>query len=142
MPTKSKKKTEKEKEKETIIKKPSWWKKFLSNWDKFDSIFGFIAGGLVIAFVAVFFGGTYTFTQIVDYLRPFAQSIILLVVFSYCMNKAFFVMKQREYPLNPKTFAEGFWGNFISVGWMAGGLFFIASSTPDLWRAIVTYLEK
>ena len=116
------------------------YKKFLNNWNGFDSFFSYIGGVLTLASIVLF--TSYTTSQVLAYIKPFAMPIILLVVFAYCMNKAFFVMKERKQPLNPKTMAEGFWGNFISVGWMSGGLFFIASNSPEIWRVVTVYLEK
>lgn len=116
------------------------FKKFLNNWTGFDSFFSYVGGFLTLAAIVLL--SAYTVPQVLEWIKPFAMPIIALVVFAYCQKNSFNAMKARKYALNAKTFWEGFWGNFISVGWSAGGLFFITANSPEVWRVIVTYLEK
>lgn len=118
------------------------FKKFWNNWNGFDSFFSFISGSALSAITLMLFDGMYTIPKIIIYIRPFVVPMILMVVFSYCMKNAFKVMQDRKYPLIVKTGWQGFYGNLISIGWIAGGLFFIASSTPEIWAVIVEWASK
>ena len=118
------------------------YKKFLSNWNKLDSIIGFIVGSATTFTVSMAFSNLYTIPQIIGYIRPFVLPLILMVAFSYCMQNSWAVMKKRKFPFHAKNGWDGFYGNLISLGWIIGGLFFIASGTPEIWTAILEWATK
>ena len=117
------------------------FKKFWNNWEGFDSFFSYIGGNIQMAAIWMFAAG-YTVTQVIAELRPFGQPLISLVVFAYCMNKASNSMSSRKYALKIDLpglggIAQGFFGNLNAIGWMVGGLIFLASNTPELWSILV-----
>lgn len=114
-------------------------KKFINNWDKFDSIFGFIAGAIAMAFVGLIMNQPLSKT-LMD-IKPFAVPLIVSIVFFYCLTKAMICEANREFPAVPKGMWHFLHLHFVSGAWVLGGLLFATSVSPEVLEIIINYFK-
>lgn len=133
--------------KRPIVKRQAWkketkWDKskksvkgFLANFDKFDTLIGFTVGLIFMFWQQLY--GTIPTLQLLEYIQPMVSPIIQVSVFFYCVNKAYDILRARKYVVEYEGFKDFAMKNFISITWIVGGLFFIASFSPQILQMLL-----
>jgi hypothetical protein len=107
-------------------KKQSGWKIFLKNWDKWDTVTGYLWGAATIGFVVAFPFLLFSGIEAVEILKSMMPNMVLvfkIAFFMMCMSKAVVFIKP---PYRTRAFVpKGFWhfisGNMIALSWISGG---------------------
>lgn len=126
-------------------KKPSALKKFLVNWDKWDTVVGFLWGSATIGFVVAFPFLVLSGQEAIITLKNMLPNMVLVVkigFFVYFLSKAVTFVKP---PFRTRAFVpQGFWhfisGNMIALSWIFAGFFILLG--PEVLIHLIQVAKK
>lgn len=119
--------------------------KFIQQYfDKFDTIFGFIAGVGFALTLLLNFDTMTTYKEAITLITPYLVPLVQLLAFAYCIRQASIIALSEKKHIPPKGILD-FLSNgkgVVVLAWITGGLIFLLSASPEMVSNIANLLLK
>lgn len=119
--------------------------KFIQKYfDKFDTIFGLIAGiGLALTFL-LGFDTMSSYKEALVLTTSYLTPLVQLLVFAYCIRQASTIALSEKKHVAPKGILDflSYGKGVVVLAWITGGIIFLLSASPEMVSDITNLLLK